>query len=92
MHIVKYVNTCVNEQTTLVLHRENLNFVTEELERPERNLPLSMVIALPVVTGVYVLANLAYFAVLSPADVTSSTAVATVGTIIVIAMVSMIGP
>ncbi|CAH1117381.1 unnamed protein product [Phaedon cochleariae] len=53
-----------------------LNFVTEELQDPYRNLPRAIWIALPTVTGVYVLANVAYFAVLSGVEIESSPAVA----------------
>ncbi|KAK9870588.1 hypothetical protein WA026_008151 [Henosepilachna vigintioctopunctata] len=53
-----------------------LNFVTEELQDPYRNLPRAIWIALPMVTSVYVLANVAYFAVLSGIEMESSPAVA----------------
>lgn len=53
-----------------------LNFVTEELQDPYKNLPRAIWIALPMVTAVYVLANIAYFAVLSGVEMESSPAVA----------------
>ncbi|GLV37779.1 Juvenile hormone Inducible-21 [Carabus blaptoides fortunei] len=53
-----------------------LNFVTEELQDPYKNLPRAIWIALPTVTLVYVLANIAYFAVLSGDEMLSSAAVA----------------
>ncbi|XP_055387315.1 large neutral amino acids transporter small subunit 1 [Condylostylus longicornis] len=53
-----------------------LNFVTEELQDPYRNLPRAIWIAMPLVTGIYVLVNLAYFAVVSKSEMLSSLAVA----------------
>ncbi|XP_017105615.2 large neutral amino acids transporter small subunit 1 [Drosophila bipectinata] len=53
-----------------------LNFVTEELQDPYKNLPRAIWIAMPLVTGIYVLVNLAYFTVVSKPDMLSSLAVA----------------
>lgn len=53
-----------------------LNFVTEELKDPYKNLPKAICISMPVVTVVYVITNIAYFVVLSKDDVLSSDAVA----------------
>lgn len=53
-----------------------LNFVTEELRDPYKNLPRAIWIAMPLVTGIYVLVNLAYFAVVSKTEMLSSLAVA----------------
>ncbi|XP_068235009.1 Y+L amino acid transporter 2 [Palaemon carinicauda] len=53
-----------------------LNFMTEELQNPFVNLPKAIFISLPLVTCVYVLANIAYLAVLSPTDMLASDAIA----------------
>ncbi|XP_011188010.1 Y+L amino acid transporter 2 [Zeugodacus cucurbitae] len=53
-----------------------LNFMTEELRDPYKNLPRAIYISLPLVTAIYVLANMAYLAVLSPAEMIASDAIA----------------
>ncbi|KAJ8041120.1 b(0,+)-type amino acid transporter 1 [Holothuria leucospilota] len=53
-----------------------LNFITEELINPYRNLPLGIIIGIPLTTIVYLLTNIAYFSVMSPDEMLSSSAVA----------------
>ncbi|XP_029970454.1 large neutral amino acids transporter small subunit 2 [Salarias fasciatus] len=53
-----------------------LNYVTEELVDPFRNLPLAISISIPVVTFVYVFANVAYVTAMSPQELLDSNAVA----------------
>lgn len=54
----------------------NLNYVTEEIVNPKKNLPLSILIAIPLVTLCYVLVNIAYLTVMSPSEMIISDAVA----------------
>lgn len=53
-----------------------LNFMTEELKEPYKNLPRAIYISLPLVTVIYVLANVAYLAVLTPQEMIASNAIA----------------
>ncbi|XP_029585758.1 b(0,+)-type amino acid transporter 1 isoform X2 [Salmo trutta] len=53
-----------------------LNYVTEELKRPEVNLPRAVIIAIPMVTMLYLLVNVSYLAAMTPRELMSSNAVA----------------
>lgn len=52
--------------------------MTEELKNPYRNLPRAAIMGISIVTGMYLLANVAYFAVLSPDEIVSTPAIAMV--------------
>ncbi|KAL1131952.1 hypothetical protein AAG570_011563 [Ranatra chinensis] len=54
----------------------NLNYVTEEIKNPSKNLPRSIIIAIPLVTMCYALINISYLAVMSQSEMIESEAVA----------------
>lgn len=53
-----------------------LNFMTEELKDPFVNLPRAIYLSLPLVTAIYLLANVSYLAVLGPIGVRATEAIA----------------
>ncbi|XP_022094129.1 Y+L amino acid transporter 2-like isoform X2 [Acanthaster planci] len=53
-----------------------LNFLIEELTNPVRDLPIVLMVSLPLVTIINVLVNIAYLAVLKPQEMLESKAVA----------------
>nr|XP_055027585.1 b(0,+)-type amino acid transporter 1 isoform X2 [Misgurnus anguillicaudatus] len=54
----------------------NLNYVIEEVKKPEVNLPRALMIAIPMVTILYLLVNVSYLVVMTPTEMISSSAVA----------------
>ncbi|XP_077308721.1 B(0,+)-type amino acid transporter 1 [Lithobates pipiens] len=53
-----------------------LNYITEELKNPYRNLPLAIILGIPLVMACYLLINIAYFTVMTPTELLQSPAVA----------------
>ena len=60
------------------------NYVTEEIINPKRNLPLSILIAIPMVTVCYLLVNVSYLTVMSPSEMMISDAVAVVSVLMTV--------
>ncbi|XP_058538612.1 b(0,+)-type amino acid transporter 1-like isoform X9 [Neofelis nebulosa] len=54
----------------------NVNYVVEELKNPKQNLVWAVMIAIPLVTSLYLLVNISYLLVLSPNEILSSDAMA----------------
>ncbi|NXB41354.1 S7A13 protein, partial [Eulacestoma nigropectus] len=54
----------------------SLNYMAEEMKRPSRNIPLTVMTAVPAVIVFYLLVNVSYLTVLTPKEIVSSVAVA----------------
>merc|ERR1740137_309304 len=54
----------------------SLNSIAGEIKDPVRNLPRAVILSITSVTVIYILANVAYMAVLSVPDILSTTAIA----------------
>ncbi|KAM4804529.1 b(0,+)-type amino acid transporter 1-like [Urocitellus parryii] len=54
----------------------SINYMLEELRNPQQNLVCALMIAIPLVTSLYVLVNISYLLVLSSSEILSSDAVA----------------
>ncbi|XP_066290788.1 Y+L amino acid transporter 2-like [Branchiostoma lanceolatum] len=55
---------------------DTLNYATEELRDPYRNLPRAIWISLPIVSVIYILTNISYYTILTTTEVLNSDAVA----------------
>lgn len=53
-----------------------LNFVTEEIKNPVKNMPRAIIISITAITAIYVLVNISYFAVLDQGEIKNSSAIA----------------
>ncbi|XP_062424546.1 solute carrier family 7 member 13 [Rhea pennata] len=54
----------------------SLNYMAEEMKNPSRNIPLTVMTAVPAVMVFYLLVNVSYLTVLTPKEIVSSVAVA----------------
>ncbi|XP_031977857.1 solute carrier family 7 member 13 [Corvus moneduloides] len=54
----------------------SLNYMAEEMKSPSRNIPLTVMTAVPAVIVFYLLVNISYLTVLTPKEIVSSVAVA----------------
>jgi basic amino acid/polyamine antiporter, APA family len=56
----------------------NVSYMAGEVKRPERNLPLALITSMLIVMGLYVLANVSYYYVLTPTQIASIPAASSV--------------
>uniref|UniRef100_A0A8D0BPG6 Solute carrier family 7 member 13 n=1 Tax=Salvator merianae TaxID=96440 RepID=A0A8D0BPG6_SALMN len=70
----------------------SLNFLSEEVKNPSKNIPWIVMTALPAVTIFYLLVNISYLTVLTPNEIISSVAVAVTWAYRVIPSVAWIIP
>jgi APA family basic amino acid/polyamine antiporter len=54
----------------------NVNMVAGEVEHPQRNMPIALIFGSILVMTVYILANIAYFYVLAPSEIGTSSTIA----------------
>jgi basic amino acid/polyamine antiporter, APA family len=60
-----------------------VTYVAEEVKDPKRNLPLAIIGGIGIIATLYILANVAYFYVLTPAEVASVPAASSVATAVI---------
>ena len=53
-----------------------LNFITEEIKNPIKNMPRAIIISISVITVIYIFVNIAYFAVLNKHEIDATSAIA----------------
>lgn len=67
----------------------NISYMAEEVKHPERNLPLALIASMLIVMTLYVIVNVGYYYILSPAEVAS---VSTASSVAAEAIRRMLGP
>ena len=81
---VKFNHALEKKLSILLFFRNNLNYVTEELIQPSKNLPRAIIIGIPLVTVLYFLTNISYFTAMSAQELLDSPAVAVVNKFIIL--------
>ncbi|MEW6456601.1 MAG: amino acid permease [Acidobacteriota bacterium] len=54
----------------------HINYIAGEVKNPSRNIPVSLIVSIMIITGIYLLANIAYIKVLSIQEIANSERVA----------------